>query len=216
MSSISTTHPFLTAQVTSRRKFFYSKVLIRTSRIPSVCCLYMFVNHLLACCCGSMHRPHLSARVAKMPFSADVLSDGSPFKFQSLIVTGSPRISGREKESEVGIFLFRHSLIQPSVSIFLQSPVNAPKYEMQAHERKTLPTSFLMDSVILPTSSFQRTPSSASMTTSFSARAILLVDQLIWNSVACFFSSKSFCFATNAATLSLMIRTLSNFLFSSV
>lgn len=208
MSSISTMLPLVIALQISLKKFLCSKVLsLRSSGYGCLLSLNILVSHLFACIYGSMQRPQRSAFVARMPFSAEVKSVGRPFKFQSLITTGSPRMSGSENTSEVGTLRARHYVVHISVSCFLQSPVKAPKQEMQAHDKKTLPTSFLIWCDIFSTSSFQRTPSSASWTTNLLARRILSSDCFMTRSVSAFSAIKSATCFSSLATLSLTSKT---------
>ena len=57
--------------------------------------------------------------------------------FHPLIMTGSPMTETREKLSLVGIPLSTQPETQELTNYSLYSPVNPPKYEIQAHETVT-------------------------------------------------------------------------------
>jgi len=102
--------------------------------------------------------------------------------FHPLIMTGSPMTETREKLSLVGIPLSTQPETQELTNYSLYSPVNPPKYEIQAHEINTFPTSLSISPVIDSTVDFHLTPSSFNSTTNFSALIILFLDRSISNS----------------------------------
>jgi len=51
----------------------------------------MVLSHLLACPWGSIISGHRLALFTKIPFSVEKLSLGSPYNYQFLILTGSPK-----------------------------------------------------------------------------------------------------------------------------
>jgi hypothetical protein len=59
--------------------------------------------------CGSMHKGHLLELFTIIPLSTEKLSTGKPAICQLLILTGSPRVTLREKFSEQGIFFDLHN-----------------------------------------------------------------------------------------------------------
>ena len=185
-SQMSTGRPFLTAPMISLNNVGGPNFLICKFSFLS-----MFFIHLLAYSCGSIHRPHLSAFIVKIPFWSEVLSDGSPCMFQDFMTIGSPITFNKSKVSELGIFLSFASALHASVNYFLYEPEKPPQQEIQAQERKTSPMRFSISTVSTSTVFFQRTPSSARRTTSFSARAILSLDYFKFFSRASF-SSTSF------------------------
>jgi len=202
--------PILTAAVTCLRKFY----VLNFSSVMSLS-FSIFFSHLFACCCGSMHKAYLSAAVVRIPFSNETWSLGNPAIPQPLMTTGSPMMVTKVKSSLVGILLSRQPATHFDTSYSLNCPVNPPKYEIQAHDKKTLPTSLSMSPWIVSTVSFHLTPSSARSTTSFSALIILFDDLSISNSRASFSSYIAWHSASSFATSAFTAATLSNFTCSS-
>lgn len=162
-----------------------------------------------------MQRAYLSAFIVKIPFSLETLSLGRPAIPQFLMTTGSPIVLTRVKSSAVGMFPSRHPSTHFSTSFSRYCPVKAPKYEMHAQLMNTFPTSYSISAWITSTVCYQRTPSSASKTTSFSGLPILFVDLSISNSSASFSSCIYWHSASSFSTLSLMTWTASSLTLSS-
>ncbi len=70
----------------------------------------MFLIHLLAWPCGSIHSGQRRELFTMIPLSIEKASTGKPAICQARILTGSPRVLVNENVSEQGIFLALHSL----------------------------------------------------------------------------------------------------------
>mmetsp|Transcript_42217 Transcript_42217/g.49053 ORF Transcript_42217/g.49053 Transcript_42217/m.49053 type:complete len:258 (+) Transcript_42217:52-825(+) len=197
MSSTSTGLPMLTALPSVRKKFGVVNLSsIRPSFLP------MFWSHFLPCSSGSIMSGQRCAWVARMAFSIETWSVGSDAMFQPLIVTGSPMTLMRSNRSATGMPFCLTCSSHWVTSFSRNSPVKAPKYEMQAADKKTLPTSSSISRSMEVTVSFHLMPSSSSSTTSFSALFMRFSQRSMSSSSWRFSSSIDRQAASRAATLS--------------
>ncbi len=86
---------------------------------------------------------HLLALNTMIPLSIEKLSDGSPFRFQCLIVTGSPSICYNENIFDAFSLTLFNSYCQFLIVEFLYIPVNAPRYDIMADANRMSPVRFL-------------------------------------------------------------------------
>lgn len=89
-----------------------------------------------------MSNGHLYPLVAMIALSYETVSDGSPYIYQSLISTGSPNVLIRLYSSLNGICLSITDFYHFSNKLFLNTPVNGPRYDIVAAAKNTSPTKF--------------------------------------------------------------------------
>mmetsp|Transcript_8591 Transcript_8591/g.9748 ORF Transcript_8591/g.9748 Transcript_8591/m.9748 type:complete len:228 (+) Transcript_8591:3063-3746(+) len=120
-----------------------------------------FLIHDMAWPCGSIISGYRDDLVTMMAFWMDRSSDGRPCKFHSPTVASSTKNDVRAKSSEHGIERSIRSLWKYSSNkICLNSALNGPQYDTNAHALATSPTSLLLSDAKLLASCSQRLRSS--------------------------------------------------------